>query len=455
MKHVLKLFFFAVLFAASASLLLAGGSGSAATLDPDEIDLGGRTITITSYYQPSFEAYFKDGNGRGRLETVGEMFNCDFVFENLAWTTRNPDIITSVAAGDPLGDIFVITNRSIYPLASAGAVRAMDDILDDAYYNSLPSPHNRMKEIYSSFRGKAYGISVNGFFDRNSDMQGAQGWGYNRDMVKEAGLETPNELQKRGEWTWEKMREYAKALTKDTDGDGQIDVWGLTERLDPWPVGQEMAVYLNGGGLFLQEGGKFVYGLNRPEALAAMQLWRDMVNVDKSVLIGDAANTRGEFINGKAAMIRIDLYALPNDSQFYEFDYGYVFYPKGPNGDYLNPVWGMDVALLPVTEENPAAMVAIVSALFETTSDYRDLNVYRDDVLGFFAEVVRDRDSLNVIEESLDKIRLWDNIPDDDFQRDVVGAAMVEAVFGARSPKAIMDEIAPRVQAVLDDTLNK
>ena len=30
-----------------------------------------------------------------------------------------------------------------------------------------------------------------------------------------------------GKWTWEKMTEYAKALTKDKDGDGQTDQWGL------------------------------------------------------------------------------------------------------------------------------------------------------------------------------------------------------------------------------------
>ena len=29
------------------------------------------------------------------------------------------------------------------------------------------------------------------------------------------------------EWTWDKMLEYAKNLTRDTDGDGIIDQWGL------------------------------------------------------------------------------------------------------------------------------------------------------------------------------------------------------------------------------------
>ena len=411
MNRSRRTFLLVLLLALVATALMAGGGQQAATPapTPEAIDLGGRTIKLASYYD--FTGYFKDGNGRGKLEAIGAQYNCTFEFVTIAWGTGPQDIITSVAAGAPVGDILIVTNRWIYQLASNGAIRAMDDILDDAYYASLPDPHNRMKELYSTFGGKAYGLSINGFFDRNSDMQGAQGWAYNRDMIKAAGLETPGDLQKRNAWTWDTMREYAKVLTKDTDGDGQIDVWGVTGRLDPWPVEQEMAVYSNGGGLFVKDGGRYVFGLNRPEALAAFQLWRDMVNVDKSVLVGDAANTRGEFINGKAAMLRLDLYALPNDSTQYTFDYGYVFFPKGPNGGYVNPVWGMDVALLPVTEKNPKAIVEVVNGLFDVTSAYRDLTEYKTDILGFFMPTVKDRDSLTVIEQMLNSIRLWDAIP--------------------------------------------
>lgn len=49
---------------------------------------------------------------------------------------------------------------------------------------------------------------------------------FNTKMFKNAGLETPYELFKKGEWTWEKYYELAKKLTQDTNGDGTTDIYG-------------------------------------------------------------------------------------------------------------------------------------------------------------------------------------------------------------------------------------
>jgi len=419
---------------------------------PPKYDLGGRTIKIASYYD--FTGYFADGNGRGRLELVGKMFNCTFSFVSLPWDGGPEKIITSVAAGAPEGDVFIVTNRWIPQLASNGAIMSMEKVLDEAYYKSLPSPHNNMRALYSSFQGKPWAASIKGYFDRNSDLQGSQGWAYNRDMVKAAGLVTPNELQKKNQWTFATMREYAKKLTKDTNGDGTIDVYGVTARLDPWPVDQEMAIYANGGSLMKLKNGKYVFAMNEPQAIAALQLWRDMVNVDKSVLIGDKFDTRAEMLKGTAAMIRNDLYALPEDGPKYTFDWGWVFFPKGPQGSYVNPVWGMDVVLLPVTEKKPRELVEVMSALFEVTSNYRDLKTYNSDILGFFMKTVKDKDSLDTISQMLAKTRLWDNIIDTNAAT-LINKAMVDAVFGPKSPKAVVDEIAPQVQAAIDATMNR
>lgn len=45
---------------------------------------------------------------------------------------------------------------------------------------------------------------------------------YNKDMFDAAGLEYPNE-----NWTWDDFLAAAKALTLDTNGDGEIDQWGF------------------------------------------------------------------------------------------------------------------------------------------------------------------------------------------------------------------------------------
>ena len=52
-------------------------------------------------------------------------------------------------------------------------------------------------------------------------------------MLDEANLENPQDLYDRGEWTWEKFREYCRILTKDTDGDNNIDQWGYSGWWNP------------------------------------------------------------------------------------------------------------------------------------------------------------------------------------------------------------------------------
>ena len=50
---------------------------------------------------------------------------------------------------------------------------------------------------------------------------------YRKDMLAEAGID-PASIR-----TWDDLREAAKTLTKDKDGDGRIDVWGLGVPLAP------------------------------------------------------------------------------------------------------------------------------------------------------------------------------------------------------------------------------
>ena len=54
---------------------------------------------------------------------------------------------------------------------------------------------------------------------------------YNKKLIREAGLEDPIDLYKKGEWTWEKYEEYIAKLAGDMDGDGTIDVFGSDQHL--------------------------------------------------------------------------------------------------------------------------------------------------------------------------------------------------------------------------------
>lgn len=65
------------------------------------------------------------------------------------------------------------------------------------------------------FEGKLYGLPVNGH-------PGWSGIYYQPELFAEAGIAEPTD-----EWTYDDMVQAAKAMTKDTDGDGKVDQYGL------------------------------------------------------------------------------------------------------------------------------------------------------------------------------------------------------------------------------------
>lgn len=53
---------------------------------------------------------------------------------------------------------------------------------------------------------------------------------FNRDLIKESGLEEPYDLVRNNNWTIDKLREMARTVTADTDGDtgmGHLDTYGF------------------------------------------------------------------------------------------------------------------------------------------------------------------------------------------------------------------------------------
>lgn len=70
----------------------------------------------------------------------------------------------------------------------------------------------------SRFRGMQYGLPLAMYTDALI---------YNVDLFNQAGLAEPPHDYDDTSWTWDKYLEYGRKLTKDTNGDGVPEIWGI------------------------------------------------------------------------------------------------------------------------------------------------------------------------------------------------------------------------------------
>ena len=119
-------------------------------------------------------------------------------------------VLTSIAAGTP-PDVFLMDNIDVPAFVRAGVT------LDLAPYAGrvglrLEDFDPRVLAIFR--RDSALFALPKGF----TPMLIA----YNKDVFDRAGVPYP-----RYDWTWDEFRAAARALTRDTDGDGAVDTWGF------------------------------------------------------------------------------------------------------------------------------------------------------------------------------------------------------------------------------------
>lgn len=126
---------------------------------------------------------------------------------------------------------------------------------------------------------------------------------YNVVHFKEAGLDPAKPPA-----TWAEFLDYARKLTRDTDGDGKIDRWGvgvigarqegLFMRFNPW--------FWGAGGDYLTPDGKRST-LGTPEALEGFRFYTELFTKHKVVPPGvieqGAQEVRTQFAHGKVSMI--------------------------------------------------------------------------------------------------------------------------------------------------------
>jgi multiple sugar transport system substrate-binding protein len=121
---------------------------------------------------------------------------------------------------------------------------------------------------------------------------------YNRNLFDAAGLAYPAD-----DWTWDQFVETAKALTRDTDGDGAVDQFGIGTEASIFRIAP--LVWQNGGDIVDDPANPKKLTLDTPAAREAVQWFLDLqvkhkVMPDQINEASEDAETR--FQNGRLGM---------------------------------------------------------------------------------------------------------------------------------------------------------
>ncbi|MBD0346821.1 MAG: ABC transporter substrate-binding protein [Coleofasciculus sp. Co-bin14] len=195
-----------------------------------------------------------------------------------------PKILASVVGNAP-PDMLWFNPTLTGQLVELNAIRPLDDFLAASPVKDEIDP--ALLETMQ-FQGHIWSVP----FGTNN-----AGIFYRPSLFKAAGI---SQLPK----TWEELRQVAKALTRDADGDGRIDQYGMLLPLGKgeWTVFMWLPFLWSGGGELIPVISHDVNLVNE-SAIAALQFWRDLIEDNSAVLsLPERGYEMNGFIAGKVAM---------------------------------------------------------------------------------------------------------------------------------------------------------
>ncbi len=223
-----------------------------------------------------------------------------------------------------LPDVFNMSSGFIEEWASKGLLLALDRFIESDPTFDIDAYYKRLFEIVRYPRGKGPIYAIPFAWVTTVLF-------FNKDAFDEVGLEYPNDS-----WDWCDFLRAAIKLTRDLDGDGEIDQWGFWfygryAHIEPW-------IYQNGGRLLTPDRRRFD---PTPEALNALKFLTDLVlwyKVAPPKKAMEGVRQQDVFPRGLAAMWVDGSWNIENTRRIVgdSFRWGIAKVPRGPN-------WEQDV----------------------------------------------------------------------------------------------------------------
>jgi len=208
-------------------------------------------------------------------------------------------IMAAVAAGQPpdLAQAYeawtenLIENGSAEPLS--GYINGPDGLSAEELADFVPGMIEN-----NTWDGEVYSFPFN---------KSVRALYWNKDLFAEEGLDA-------APVNWDEYLEFSRRLTKDRDGDGEIDQWGTAGQISAWMF--ENLLIQNGGQILSDDGTEAAF--DSPEGLEALEFMVELMTEYGKVTSG--YEYQNDFQAGKVGMIEGSTVSLSFMEGKYTFD---------------------------------------------------------------------------------------------------------------------------------------
>jgi len=242
----------------------------------DTLDFGGREFVIFTHNpgvntfdpDPTIEDPTADDRHWANLQRIYEEFNGSVRHEVVAYEDIFALFVTSVMAGNPLGDLVEVPSSNLASAIAQGLIMPLDEFIPADEEIWATSGNWTVPATFLNNRYYALGA--------NSIEMGALGFlVYNKDIIAAAGLEDPGAVYDRGEWDWDTFLEYLRETT--TIGpDGVHNQFGLGGS-----PGSLLPMILASNAATLMDPTDFSFAMDNPRTIHAMEFAVQMFNTER------------------------------------------------------------------------------------------------------------------------------------------------------------------------------
>ena len=413
-------------------------------------DFGGKTIKIATWAEgekPVLGNSDSEDAWYYSLQHAAEEFNCEIEWIVDTQEAHFTNFIQKSLNGEVYADIFLCHSWNYVSLIQQGLLQPTTELVA----NAEDAEHWNQESFV--------------LFDEN--------WGlapvsenyiptyyflFNTKLLNSLGLENPQDLARKGEWTWDKFREYCAAATDPSKEQYGVACFMLAHMLkttndfDYAVVGDDGKYY-----------NAFTYPTTKDKGMEVLEMVQDMALEDKSIL--------GDWTDGMEAMtaalnafkdgkVLFAYYPTPSSLKNSDFtDYSVVTLPLGPSCTELcDTIEAFSFWSLPTYSNFTAEERAAFWMEAKRTWDPEDEEGYYEESREDLEELLLDQHFINRedVEFLLDmgstmsyypaiNVRWGSLIADNMFG---------EIIRGSTTPAAAIEELSGEIQALIDATYN-